>query len=181
MTMVGHRGARTGWAGVVWREGRGGFRSGSGMGTTMRWPVRSCLLAALGAGVLPGCHHGAAPLPRPPANLAISMTEFQIEQQPARLGSGRVVLDVANTGELSHQLTLFRIPDGLPGSLNEQLHSPRRLPASPIAVLPTLESKQRASIALDLEQGRYGLVCFLKGPGATVHALLGMNADVHVR
>ena len=109
------------------------------------------------------------------------MTEFRIGHQPAELGPGRVVLEVDNAGQVGHQLTLFRIPDELPGTLNAQLHSPRRLPTSPLAVLPSLEPGKNTSIALDLQPGRYGLVCFLKGPDGTVHALLGMNAELRVR
>lgn len=143
-----------------------------------RLRIPSAMVAGL---TLFGCRHAAAPLPRTPSTVTFSLSEYRLGEQRVEVNRGRVVFNIKNEGGLGHQLTFFRIPEGLPGTLDEQLHSPRRLPASPLAVLPTLAPNGDTTIALDLEPGRYGVVCFLKDDDGTVHALKGMNAEVSVR
>lgn len=144
-----------------------------------RW--LSLLAAAAAALPLVGCGRPAIPLPPPPATVTLTASEYRITRQPAQLRQGRVVLDVTNAGRLAHQITVFPIPVGLSGTLDQQLRSARRIPASPLVVLPTLATTEHNKIALDLPPGRYGLVCFLKDDDGTSHAVKGVNAELHVR
>lgn len=139
------------------------------------------VLVALGA--VPGCSgdgETAAALPAQPEVVAVTLAEYSVDRRPDVVEAGRVVFEVHNAGRRDHSLTLFRIPDQVKGTLDEQLHSPRRLPASPLAVLATRRPGQDSYVALDLPPGRYGLVCFLKDADGTAYALKGMNGEVTV-
>lgn len=144
-----------------------------------RW--LSVLAAVAAAFPLVRCGRPDIPLPAPPATVTLTVSEYRITRQPDQLRQGRVVLDVTNAGRLAHQITVFPIPAGLSGSLDQQLRSARRIPASPLAVLPTVAATEHNTIALDLARGRYGLVCFLKDDDGTSHAVKGVNAELHVR
>lgn len=130
---------------------------------------------------LVACSREDVPLPPAPANVRLTMSEYRMGHEPAQVPNGRVVVDVTNIGRVSHQLTIFRIPDAVSGTLEDQLRSTRRLPASPLAVLPTLEPTKHSTIALDLPSGRYGFVCFLKDGAGTSHAVRGLNGELYVR
>jgi hypothetical protein len=107
------------------------------------------------------------------------MEEFAFSA-PTELRSGRVVFHARNSGEIRHELILISIPPGVP-SLEEQLRSEERRATTTLSVIPPQEPGGETIFALDLEPGRYGLLCFLRSGGdRTPHALRGMHAEFRV-
>lgn len=137
---------------------------------------------AVGLIVVSACSGGgrrAAPRPPRPAVVTVSMREYRFEHQPA-IAPGRAVFRVANAGGIDHQLVLVRLPDDLPGTLDEQLHSATRRPVETIYQFG-FRPGDAAVFAADLPAGHYGFVCFLQDPDGTPHALKGMSSDLWVR
>ncbi len=135
--------------------------------------------AVLSVAVLMGGCTEALPLPQAPAAAEVVMDEFSFSA-PAEVPRGRVVFRVANRGELRHELVVIALPEDVP-PLDEQLRSERRRATTTVAVIPPKRPAVDTSFALDLEAGRYGLVCFLESPDGRPHALKGMNQEFRVR
>jgi len=148
--------------------------------------TRAIAALALSAALLAGCTAAQrapedAPLPPKPTTVDVTMREYRFDRDPKqRIPEGRVVFRVRNGGRVGHQLILVDIPEDLPRSLDEQLHSPKRRSTLPLAILPTRRQGQTGAFAVDLPAGRYGIVCFLRGADGKSHALRGMNAEVQV-
>jgi uncharacterized cupredoxin-like copper-binding protein len=92
---------------------------------------------------------------------------------------GRVVFTLVNEGEIRHEVVVVALPEDLP-PLAQQLRSDRRRATTTVAVVPPKAPGVRTSFALDLDPGRYGLLCFLKAPGGRPHALRGMHSEFRV-
>ena len=118
------------------------------------------------------------PLPPAPDVLPVGMTEYRFDV-PAVIQAGRTVFRVANTGTLDHSLTLAVLPADMP-PLDEQLKGDVRRGVTTLAALPTDKPGQKATFALDLPPGRYGLICFVQDPDGVQHAKMGMNAEFRV-
>ncbi|HVM34096.1 MAG TPA: hypothetical protein VM784_02005 [Actinomycetota bacterium] len=138
--------------------------------------VRKWAIVALGA-LVGGCTP-EAPLPRAPGSVTITMDEFRFVA-PDSFPAGRVVLRTRNAGELKHDLVVIEIAEELP-PLGEQLQSETRHATPTLAVLPTQKAGEEAAFALDLEPGRYGMVCFVPDDEGVPHALRGMHAEFTV-
>jgi uncharacterized cupredoxin-like copper-binding protein len=133
-------------------------------------------LVAVGA-LIAGCAP-EAPLPRPPGSVSITMDEFRFGA-PESFPSGRVVLHTSNVGDLEHDLVVVELAEDLP-PLAEQLRSETRHATPTLAVLPTQEPGEKTAFALDLEPGRYGMLCFVQDDEDVPHALKGMHAEFTV-
>lgn len=135
----------------------------------------SCLLL-IG---LVACARVEAPLPPSPRRIGVVMDEFSFSTA-AELAAGRVVFDAVNSGELRHEMIVISIPPDVP-SLEAQLRSEERRATTTVAVIPPQDPAGSSVFALDLQPGRYGLLCFLRsGEGNIPHALRGMNAEFRV-
>lgn len=138
----------------------------------------TCFTAGCG-GSSPGPRD--APLPPPPTTLGVEMREYRFDiSGRRRISPGRVVFRVRNAGRVDHQLILVALPKSFVGSLSEQLQDSKRQGVLPAAILAGRRPNQTGSFAVDLPQGRYGMVCFLKTPDGRSHAVQGMNAELSV-
>ena len=138
------------------------------------------LLALCGA-LVAGCR-GEAALPRGPAIIDITMREYRFERDPnQRIAEGRVVFRVRNAGQVEHQLIVLDIPESLPRSFDQQLRSPKRQAALPLAILSNRRPGRTGAFAVDLPAGRYGIACFLKAADGKSHAVKGMSSEFRVR
>lgn len=109
------------------------------------------------------------------------MAEFRFDyDRNQAVNQGRVVFRMRNTGKIDHQLVLVRLPTGLPGTLDSQLHSPNRLRVETLDIVSAVAPGDAAVFAADLAPGRYGVVCLLRDRDGQSHALKGMNGDVRV-
>lgn len=137
------------------------------------------LLAGCGA-ASPG--PSEAPLPPKPTIVEVNASEYRFDRDKTqRIREGRVVFRVRNAGRREHQVVLLDVPEDLPRSLDEQLHSRQRRATLPLAILPNRRPGQIGAFAVDLPAGRYGIVCFLKTPDGKSHALKGMNSELRVQ
>lgn len=107
------------------------------------------------------------------------MSEYRFEGLPPRLDPGRIVFEVRNHGELDHDLSLVYLDPGIP-PLDEQLRSDRRLVVPTVARLFTRKPGGRGTFAVDVEPGRYGVICFVTDADGQQHSRKGMSAEFRV-
>jgi len=106
------------------------------------------------------------------------MREF-VFSHPASVAAGRVVLRVRNSGQLTHELSIVPLPEGLP-PIAAQLRSSVRRPLPAMANVSRDPGGERR-FAIDLSPGRYAFLCFLKADDGESHALKGMASEMLVR
>ena len=147
-------------------------------GRRQRWESEAwvALLLLLASCVVGGAARSV--LPPPPGAVQVKMREYAFDYSKA-IAPGRVVFRVTNVGRLSHSLTLVSLPEEFP-PLDEQLHSDTRRAAATIARLPARSAGSTGTFAVDLQPGRYGLVCFVQDDDGIIHALKGMNSEFRV-
>lgn len=119
-----------------------------------------------------------SPLPGKPATVQVELEEYAFNVSEP-VPPGRVVFELINRGDEAHELVLLRVPEET-GGLEDLLASlsPRALP--PTFVVPPRDPGQSAAFAVDLEPGRYGLICFVEDAGGVQHHRLGMVAEFGV-
>ncbi len=142
-----------------------------------RQSARALLGAAVGAGLLGiACASSSgAPLPPSPTTVVVEMREYAFDYKPPQ-AAGRVVFEVHNRGRLHHDFVLVPLPPDMP-PVDEQLRGTTRRRLTLLANLPPRPPGSRTVFAVDLEPGRYALVCFVQDPDGQQHALKGMNAE----
>jgi plastocyanin len=94
----------------------------------------------------------------PNSTLRVTADEYSFD--PGRVtmrGAGPLTIRLRNTGELAHNLRLTRNDEDVGGT-------------------PTFEGGRTESVRLNLEQGRYEMVCTVGD-----HAELGMTGELEVR
>lgn len=111
--------------------------------------------------------------------LFVDMDEYGF-RHPPQAAAGRVVFRLANLGDIDHELTIVPLPENLPGTLNEQLHSNRRRALPTLRFVPPLKPGERGAFAMDLRAGRYGFLCSIVADDGETHALKGMNSELRV-
>lgn len=140
--------------------------------------IRARARGVIGAlAITAGCTP-AAPLPASPATVRVTMDEFRYGA-PESFPAGRVVIRTRNAGDLNHDLVVIEIPQDLP-PLGEQLQSDARRATTTVSILPPQKPGEQTAFALDLEPGRYGMLCFVPGDDGTPHALEGMHREFRV-
>lgn len=134
-------------------------------------------IAAVAALGMSSCG-GTGEYPPPPAVVQVSMDEYRFAYEPPR-SPGRIVFDARNDGRVDHQLVLIHLPEGVP-SIDRQLRSKDRKVVPTVATLAAREPGRRGTFAVDLDPGRYALVCFVNDPDGQ-HAQKGMSAEFRIR
>lgn len=121
----------------------------------------------------------AASLPGPVV-VDVKMTEYRFGFDPARLRPGRVLFKARNEGRLSHQMVLVALPPELP-PIVEQLNAPERKAVTQVARFPPKRPGTTAAFAVDLQPGRYALICFVPDPDGKQHGAKGMASEFRIR
>lgn len=117
-----------------------------------------------------------ADLPASPPVVAVTLREYRFHLDPD-VPAGRVVFRIRNAGKVAHRPALLPLEEDLP-PLDEQLRGPVRLAVSPFAGVRTRAPGARGAFAVDLVPGtRYGLICFIRDPDGSSHALKGMSFE----
>lgn len=120
--------------------------------------------------------HGATNAGPPPVpSVEIVMKEFSFIHSEA-VPAGRVIFRVSNGGEMDHQVTVLRIPEDLPGTIHDYARMQGRA-FVPVFALRDRTPGDTSHFALDLEAGRYGLVCIVRDPAGVAHSLKGMASE----
>ena len=130
---------------------------------------------------------GAAPSTRPssPSDaLAVRLVDYGF-QSPSSVPAGYVSLDVTDAGTQQHEMQVGRLNDGVTwDQVEERLHGPA--PDS-VALLVTMvggtapvEPGGTASTTVRLDEGLYGLFCFVVGWDGASHLAHGMAKPLEV-
>ncbi|HUP70497.1 MAG TPA: hypothetical protein VM142_11890 [Acidimicrobiales bacterium] len=125
------------------------------------------------------CQKTARSLPPGPAKVSVAMSENRFAYQPPR-STGRVVFEARNEGHVDHELVLVIVPEDLP-PLDEQLRSGTRRVIATLASVPRRQPGRRGTFAVDLEPGRYGIICFVQDADGVQHAQKGMSSEFRLR
>lgn len=132
---------------------------------------------AVAAVMLGAC--GRPDVPPSVPTVAVAMEDYRFTFDPV-VPSGRVLFEVTNEGQVEHNLTLIRIPNALDVSLAEQVGGATRRSFPPLAVVRDRRPGASDRFAVDLQPGRYGLICIARDPDGTSHASRGMTAEFDV-
>ena len=106
--------------------------------------------------------------------------EYAFVGIPATLPAGRTTFTFENIGAEEHEMGMVRLPEGL--TVAEALQLPEEEAEAVLTFIGTVVAKPGAAGAdrtLDLEAGRYGLVCFFENEQGP-HAFQGMVAEFTV-
>ncbi len=118
----------------------------------------------------------AAPLPKAPPVVPVTMTEYRFALE-GDVPSGRVVFRVRNAGRLHHRVTLVALPEDLP-PIDVQLGGTERRYIEPFAGMPERAPATTSSFAVDLEPAtRYAFICFTVDRDNQNHAEKGMATE----
>lgn len=148
-------------------------------GSFLRSPVMAMAIVTATSFQLGGCGRSEPPLPLPPAMVDIVMDEYRFDVEQ-RLPAGRTVLRVTNAGEVDHEMVVVTLPEDFP-PLDAQLRGDVRRPVGGIvAIVRARPPGSSRTLALELDAGRYGLICFLRDADDVPHARKGMSAELQV-
>ena len=132
-----------------------------------------------GSGCVTGDRSAAEPLPPSPPRVHVDLHDYRFEMS-GDLPLGRVIVEVANRGMTAHSLTLIDLPEDYP-PLDQQLRGDERRGVGTVAQVPARAPGERTRFALDVQPGRYGLVCLVLDADGLTHAQKGMNREFRVR
>lgn len=115
----------------------------------------------------------------------IEAIEYVFQNSPAELDAGRVSFALENTGVEEHEMVLFKAADGVTETLTELLALPEEEQMSKMEFTGVTFGGPGTTnyVAVDLEPGRYFLVCFIPQGGAEdapPHFVGGMQATITV-
>lgn len=99
-------------------------------------------------------------------------SEYAMTLAPAESAAGKVTFEVKNEGTIVHEMVVIKTDEGA-GNLSTDGEADETGAVDEVADLPPGESK---ALELDLEPGKYALVCNLPG-----HYAAGMYADFTVK
>ncbi len=114
-----------------------------------------------------------------------SGTSYSFEV-PDSVDSGDINIEFVNDGTELHEVTLIRIPEGLPfddfmaALTAETAEEPAGPPPTSVGGVQAILPGASQVATLDLEEGSYALVCFVPNPAGIPHAFLGMVAELTV-
>lgn len=139
--------------------------------------------AALMALALTACPHQIASsrrdVPIRPQVVNITMQDHgYVFDGQGVLSSGRATFRVANDGQARHDLIMVKLPDDVDG-VHEWLDT------DVSGFVPVYRMKERGPgergvFSVDLEPGRYGLLCFVKDSEGEAHYKRGMVEEFRV-
>lgn len=145
---------------------------------TRRWarPVAGFLISAsLAACSAPD----GRPLPPSVPVMQIAMSEYHFEHEPTAPG-GRVVLRVANNGRLDHAMTLLHLPPDFDLPVQALFNDGTKRTFPTTAQVFRRPPGARATLAVDLQPGRYALICFVEDADGIAHVRKGMLSEFRV-
>jgi hypothetical protein len=112
----------------------------------------------------------------------VQLDEYEfIYDQAAVEAGGDIAFSIENIGEEDHEFVLLHLTTDAP--LSELLESEEEEPEGIEFLTFAMAGPGESTAAVlpgPLEDGRYGLVCFLPAPDGTPHAFLGMVSEFNV-
>lgn len=120
-----------------------------------------------------------AEVPTQPQFVEVTMRGQAYALNQDTLGPGRAVFRVANEGQTDHDLILVKLPDDARGVT--QWLSGGVGGVQPFYTMADRAPGELGVFAVDLEPGRYGMLCFVEDDEGTPHYRNGMVADFEVK
>jgi len=127
-------------------------------------------LAVAGCGTAAANHKQTG---KPPARLAVSLTEFAIKSPVRNVRAGKVTFDIRNAGKEKHELVVLRT--ARPAAGLAKAGASRVSEAGHVGELAGLAPGTSRKLTLTLAPGHYALICNYPG-----HYEPGMHADLRV-
>jgi uncharacterized cupredoxin-like copper-binding protein len=120
--------------------------------------------------------------PMPEADVTMILRDYSFTTLQA-LTAGRRVIEVRNYGRQSHEIELVRLAPGKSAhDVLQWIEKPEgAAPGLPLGGVSPLASGGRSQFTVDLEVGRYALICFLPDRGdGKPHFMHGMMQEIEV-
>ncbi len=116
-------------------------------------------------------------VPRDPPVVVVTVTEYRFDYE--RFPRGRVVVRLRNAGTMEHRLSLIPLPEEFP-PLDVQLRGEERRFVDTLAGTAPVPPQGAGTFAVDLQPGRYAIVCLLSGADGETHARKGEASEFRV-
>ena len=119
------------------------------------------------------------------AKVDVSAKDYSFSGVPKKIKAGPASFEFTNDGKEPHELVLFRVNDGVKGSVKDILALPEgegRDKVTQMAVAFAEPGKDDYAV-VDLKPGRYGVACFVPvggGEEGPPHVTRGMHAEFEV-
>lgn len=119
------------------------------------------------------------------AKVDVSGEDYKFVGVPDKFKPGRISFEFTNKGNEPHELTLFRVNDGVAESVEDIVNLPEEEGKAKVTpVGGTFAPPGEGEYAVvDLKKGRYGVACFVPvggGDEGPPHASKGMHAEFEV-
>ncbi len=108
--------------------------------------------------------------------IPVTAVDYAFEGIPEQVSAGKVAFQFTDKGESAHEMIIIRLGDG--ADLDQLLASDEEPPedqAKQVGSTFASPGGDPTYANVDLEPGRYAVVCFLPGPGGKPHFSLGMK------
>lgn len=114
-------------------------------------------------------------------NVTAREYEFGHRQAGGPVQQGRIAFLFENQGRLYHELTLIIVPRDMQGTIDRQARSgEERRAFVNVFSFPARPPGGKGAFAVDLEPGRYAMVCLLEDEDGRLHAAKGMASEFKV-
>jgi hypothetical protein len=140
--------------------------------------VAGVVLAVPGlAGCVLSASDGPVPPQPPPLEIDLEDHAFAFDDP---VPAGRLVVEASNVGDEPHEVVLAPLPEDFDGDIDDFVDADERRLISPIYELAPQEPGETGRFAVNLDPGRYALLCFVTDEEGTPHYEKGMAADLTV-
>jgi uncharacterized cupredoxin-like copper-binding protein len=123
------------------------------------------LLLAMAALAAAGCGEEVAYTHAPDRRVEVRLDEYRVLPEHIQVTAGRITLVARNTGRLTHNLVVVQFKRPLGDEVEKRYGEPTK----------TLFPGQTGSTSVDLEPGKYRLICTISN-----HDNLGQYAELKV-
>ncbi len=106
----------------------------------------------------------------------VTAVDYAFQGIPEEVPAGKVAFEFTDKGESAHEMIILELGDG--ADLDQLLASDQEPPedqAKQVGATFASPGGDPTYANVDLEPGRYAVVCFLPGPGGKPHFSLGMK------
>jgi hypothetical protein len=120
---------------------------------------------------------GDDPPPVPEADVAVDLVDFAYALPSTVPAHG--LLAVSNSGTEMHEMVVARLDEGATADdVADALHHRDTPPATPVGGIQAIPPGTTQRLQLDLDRGRYVVMCHVPSPDGTPHVAKGMIAEV---
>jgi hypothetical protein len=116
----------------------------------------------------------------PPSDATVELSDYRIAPPATVSGRAQLVLRNTSTAE-PHEMILGRLEGSARvGSVLDALAAGQPMPATPVGGMQAIPPGASALLQLDLQPGRYVVICQIPSPDGTPHYVKGMVGELTV-